>query len=118
MDENRSKSFKVKETEKLKNIQEDSTINSPTRLTEINVLPDTGKNEENTVVHKDIFKFKDHYLDKGNILMYLFDKNGIPKIVIGPHCKTNNILFYFIHREINYIFIIIIKLLFWNSVWE
>ena len=98
MDENRNKNLKVKETEKLKNIQEDSTINSPTRLTEINILPDIGKNEEKNVVHKDIYKFKNHYLDKGNILMYLIDKNGI----IGPHCKKENILFYFILREINY----------------
>mgnify|MGYP007102050611 FL=1 len=102
MDENRNKNLRVNETEKLKSNHEDSRINSPTRLTEINVLPDSGKNDENTEVHKDIFKFKDHYLDKGNILMYLFDKNGIPKIVIGPHCKTNNILFNFLHRENNY----------------
>ena len=24
---------------------------------------------------------------RGNTLMYFFDKNGSPKIVIGPHCK-------------------------------
>ena len=24
---------------------------------------------------------------RGNTVMYFFDKNGSPKIVIGPHCK-------------------------------
>lgn len=26
---------------------------------------------------------------EGNTIMYFFDKNGSPKIVIGPHCKNN-----------------------------
>ena len=29
---------------------------------------------------------------RGNTFMYFFDKNGSPKIVIGPHCKIIKIL--------------------------
>ena len=39
---------------------------------------------------------------KGNTYMFLFDKNGSPKIVIGLHCKKikyKNIYFY---RDIHY----------------
>ena len=46
-------------------------------------------------IYEASFKYKDHYLDKGNILKYCFDKNGIPKIVIGPHCKNIIIILCF-----------------------
>jgi hypothetical protein len=93
MVENPKKISKIKETEKLKYFQEEESINSPTNLTQINIIQNEPKNNENTSTNKDKFKNKDHYLNKGNIKMYLFDKNGIPKIVIGPHCKNINILY-------------------------
>ena len=34
---------------------------------------------------------KPHYLNKGNVYMFYFNKTGIPRIVIGPNCKNNSI---------------------------
>ena len=34
-------------------------------------------------------KKKNHYYNKGNIHMFLFNKESVPRIVIGPHCKKN-----------------------------
>ena len=93
MVENPKKISKIKETEKLKYFQEEESINSPTNLTQINIIQNEPKNNENISTNKDKFKNKDHYLNKGNIKMYLFDDDGIPKIVIGPHCKNINILY-------------------------
>ena len=91
MEKNHKKINNIKETEVLKN--EENSLNSPTELTEQNPIQDEKKNDININIptkkeRKDKFKFKEHYLNKGNVHMFCFNKNGIPKIVIGPHCKN------------------------------
>ena len=88
MDKNSKKFLKIKETERLKKFEEENSINSPTRLKETNIIPDLDKSDIKMPVKNEEFKQKNHYKNKGNIHMFLFDENGIPKIVIGPHCKN------------------------------
>ena len=95
MAENPKKYLKIKETENLKNLQEETSINSPIRLNETNVSQNNEK--INIQIKNEIFKFKNHYKNKGNIHMFLFDQNGIPKIVIGPHCKKWKYNYNFIY---------------------
>ena len=80
MDENPKKYIKVKEEENLDNLQEETSISSQSKFSEINTIQEQKNN-------KNKFKYIEHYFDKGNVLKYFYDKNGIPKIVIGPHCK-------------------------------
>jgi len=88
MDKNSKKFLKIKETERLKKFEEENSINSPTRLNETNIIPDQEKSDIKIPVKNDEFKHKNHYRNKGNVHMFLYDENGIPKIVIGPHCKN------------------------------
>ena len=64
------------------------SISSRNRLTETDVIPVKDKKDINISLNNKKFKYKDHYRNKGNIYMFLFDEDGIPKIVIGPHCKN------------------------------
>ena len=56
MAENPKKISKIKETEKLKYFQEEESINSPTNLTQINIIQNKPKNNENISINKDKFK--------------------------------------------------------------
>ena len=104
MSENSKNYLKIKETKNLKKLQEETSINSPSRLNETNIIQSNEKTNINLQVKNEKFKFKGHYKNKGNIHMFLFDENGIPKIVIGPHCKKWK---YNYNYNINYsIFII------------
>ena len=87
MSENSKNYLKIKETKNLKKLQEETSINSPSRLNETNIIQSNEKTNINLQVKNEKFKFKDHYKNKGNVYMFLFDENGTPKIVIGPHCK-------------------------------
>ena len=88
MVENPNKFSKIKETENLKKFEEEKSINSPNRLTETDIITVNDKKDINIPLKNEKFKYKDHYRNKGNIFMFLFDEDGIPKIVIGPHCKN------------------------------
>ena len=44
---------------------------------------------------------------EGNTIMYFFDKNGSPKIVIGPHCKKNNNIKPLYYRDLHNLFTIV-----------
>ncbi len=94
MEENQKKYMKVKEEENLKYLQDETSMNSQSKFSESNIKEDEKYNKDNSQNNKTKFKNKEHYINKGNILKYFFDKNGIPKIVIGPHCKYNNIIIY------------------------
>ena len=95
MAENPKKYLKIKETENLKNLQEETSINSPVGLNETNISQNNEK--INIQIKNEIFKFKNHYKNKGNIHKFLFEQNGIPKIVIGPHCKKWKYNYNFIY---------------------
>ena len=95
MDENPKKYMKVREEENSDNLHEEAVVNSQSKFSEINIEQKQKKNKKNIQDNNNKFKYKDHYLDKGNILKYCFDKNGIPKIVIGPHCKNIIIILCF-----------------------
>jgi hypothetical protein len=52
----------------------------------------------------------------GNTYTFLFDKNGDPKIVIGPHCKKINIFsFYVFFLLIKFFYFLKIKGLFFYA---
>ena len=93
------------ETVILKEKKEDKSISGSTDLTEQNIIiQDIQKNDITLSLNKIIIKKKPHYYNKGKVHMFLYDKNSVPRIVIGPDCKNNfninfNILF---HREIYY----------------
>ena len=88
MEENQKKYMKVKEEENLKYLQDETSMNSQSKFSEANIKEDEKYNKDNSQNNKIKFKNKEHYINKGNTLKYFFDKNGIPKIVIGPHCKN------------------------------
>ena len=89
MDMNPKKFMKLKETEKLKKFEEDTSINSPTKLnSDTNIIQNTENKEIKVSVKKEKYMYKEHYRDKGKVHMFLFDEDGIPKIIIGPHCKN------------------------------
>ena len=88
MDEYPNKFIKIKETEKLKKFVEEKSISSPNKLTETDLIPDNDKRDIHIPIKNEKFKYKDHYKNKGKTYMLLFDENGMPKIVIGPHCKN------------------------------
>ena len=94
MDENPKKYIKVKEEENPDNLQEETTISSQSKFSEINTIQEQKNNKNKLQDNKNKFKYREHYFDKGNVLKYFYDKNGIPKIVIGPHCKNKNIILY------------------------
>ena len=73
------------ETEELK--QEENSLRVTADLTEQNIIQDIQKNDITMALRKDIKK-KPHYWDKGNLYLFFYDKNGVPRIVIGPHCKN------------------------------
>ena len=83
------KNMKAKnETEELK--QEENSLRATTAadLTEQNIIQDIQKNDITVSLRKDNIKKKPHYWDKGNLHLFLYDKNGVPRIVIGPDCKN------------------------------
>lgn len=76
------------EIEILKEKQEENSARGSTDLTEQNMVEDVQKNDINLSLTKNKLKKKSHYYQKGNVYMFFFDKNSIPRIVIGPHCKA------------------------------
>ena len=83
------KNMKTKnETEELK--QEENSLRATTAadLTEQNIIQDIQKNDITVSLRKDDIKKKPHYWDKGNLHLFFYDKNGVPRIVIGPDCKN------------------------------
>ena len=75
------------ETEELK--QEENSLRVTTaELTEQNIIQDIQKNDITISLRKADIKKKPHYWGKGNLYMFCYDKNGVPRIVIGPHCKN------------------------------
>ena len=81
------KNMKTKnETEELK--QEENSLRATTAadLTEQNIIQDIQKNDMTLSLNKIEIK-KPHYFNKGNVHMFLFDENSVPRIVIGPNCK-------------------------------
>ena len=74
------------ETEELK--KEENYLRAATaELTEQNIIQDIQKNDITISLRKDEIK-KPHYWGKGNLYLFCYDKNGVPRIVIGPHCKN------------------------------
>ena len=63
----------------------DSSFNSANDLSDRNIIVDLSKNGISAL--NKVIKKKDHYYYKGNVHMFFYDKDGIPRIVIGPHCK-------------------------------
>jgi hypothetical protein len=103
MDENQKKYMKVKEEENLKDLHDETSMNSQSNFSETDIKEEEKYKKDISPNNKIKFKNKEHYLNKGNILKYFFDKNGIPKVVIGPHCKLI-ILLCLNNREIYYYF--------------
>ena len=91
MEQNPKQYIKVKEEENSDNLQEETVISSQSKFSEINTIQEQKNNKNNIQDNKNKFKFKEHYLDKGKVHKYFYDKNGIPKIVIGPHCKNKKL---------------------------
>ena len=79
----------------------DSSFNSVTDLSERKIIVDLGKNGLSAL--NKVIKKKEHYYHKGKVHMFFFDKDGMPRIVIGPHCKKK-IYFKFENREIHNLF--------------
>ena len=79
----------------------DSSFNNGIDLSERNIIVDLSKNGISAL--NKVIKKKDHYYYKGNMHMFFYDKDGIPRIVIGPHCKKKN-YFKFDNREIHNLF--------------
>ena len=63
----------------------DSSFNSAADLSDRRIIVDLGKNGLSAL--NKVIKKKDHYYHKGNVHMFFYNKDGIPRIVIGPHCK-------------------------------
>jgi len=74
------------ETEELK--QEENSLRATADLTEQNIIQDIQKNDMTISLRKNNIKKKPHYWDKGNLHLFLYDKNDVPRIVIGPDCKN------------------------------
>ena len=82
------KNMKTKnETEELKQ-EENSLRATAADLTVQNIIQDIQKNDITVSLRKDDIKKKPHYWDKGNLYLFFYDKNGVPRIVIGPDCKN------------------------------
>ena len=75
---------------KTKNETEEHSLRATTAdLTEQNIIiQDIQKNDITVSLRKDDKKKKPHYWDKGNLYLFFYDKNGVPRIVIGPDCKN------------------------------
>ena len=48
-----------------------------------------SQNKFNSLIIKDqpLLKPDKYYERRGNCFFFVFDTNGYPKIIIGPHCK-------------------------------
>ena len=99
--------FKSKnESEILKEKHEDNSLRNSTDISS-QIIQDVQKNDMIISLNKNInnIKKKNHYYNKGNIHMFFFNKDSVPRIVIGPHCKKNkNNFIYNFNREIYYIY--------------
>ena len=91
MDNNKGeKNIKSKnETVILKEKKENNSIKGSTDLTEQNIIiRDIHKNDLTLSLNKIIIKKKPHYYNKGKVHMFLYNKDSVPRLVIGPHCKN------------------------------
>ncbi len=71
------------ETKKLEDSQLEIVTTREDMFNEINL-----KVDKDNVVKRDFHSQNKNYYKKiGNTLALIFDKNGSPLIVIGPHCK-------------------------------
>ena len=96
------------ESEILKEKKEDNSLRNSADISS-QIIQDVQKNDMTASLNKKInnIKKKNHYYNKGNIYMFLFNKDSVPRIVIGPHCKKNKNNFnniYNFNREICYIY--------------
>ena len=78
------------ESEILKEKPEDNSLRNSTDISS-QIIQDVQKNDMIVSLNKNMnnIKKKNHYYNKGNIHMFLFNKESVPRIVIGPHCKKN-----------------------------
>lgn len=86
MDKEKEKETQNKTRSEKKGKKLDSSFNSATDLSERKIIVDLSKNGFSAL--NKIIKKKDHYYHKGNAHMFFYDKDGMPRIVIGPHCKN------------------------------
>ena len=80
-----------KESDILKEKPEDNSLSVTRDITAQNIIQDIQKNDMTLSLNKIEIKKKNHYDNKGNVYMFLFDENSVPRIVIGPHCKKEKI---------------------------
>ena len=87
MDKKKEKNSEIKkESDELKEKREDSSLRVSADLTAQKIIQDIQKNDMTLSLNKIEIK-KPHYFNKGNVHMFLFDENSVPRIVIGPNCK-------------------------------
>jgi len=98
---NREQEIQTKNNSDKKDKKLDSSFNSAADLSDRKIIVDLSRNGI-SVLNKSIKK-KDHYYHKGNVHMFFYDKDGMPRIVIGPHCKKK-IFYKFKNREIYNLF--------------
>ena len=101
MDKEKEKEVQIKTKSDKKDKKLDSSFNSANDLSDRNIIVDLSKNGISAL--NKVIKKKEHYYHKGKVHMFFFDKDGMPRIVIGPHCK-NKIYFKFENREIHNLF--------------
>ena len=73
----------------LKENKEDKSLRATTDLTDQNII-ESQKNDIISSLTKNTMKKKHHYYNKGKLFMFLFNKDDVPRIVIGPDCKRKN----------------------------
>ena len=55
--------------------------------TEIKNIDSQNKFNSLIIMYQPLLKPYKYYEKNGNFFFFLFDSNGYPKIIIGPHCK-------------------------------